>query len=79
MLLLFQKESCPYCAKVRLALTNLQLSFVSINSKSGYPARDIQIKLGGIDQVPFLVDIDRGVLMYESDDIVAYLEKTYGK
>jgi glutathione S-transferase len=32
--------------------------------------------LGGVRQVPYL--IDDGVMMYESADIVVYLEKTYG-
>jgi glutathione S-transferase len=33
--------------------------------------------LSGEDQIPFLVDHQRGVTMYESDDIVAYLEEHY--
>jgi len=31
----------------------------------------------GDDQLPFLVDTERGVWMHESDDIVAYLEEQY--
>ncbi len=29
-------------------------------------------------QVSFLVDVDKGLTMYESDAIVEYLQKTYG-
>lgn len=36
------------------------------------------VALGGKMQVPYLVDPNTGVAMYESDDIVAYLRKTYG-
>jgi glutaredoxin 2 len=37
------------------------------------------MKLGGKAQVPFLVDQSKGVMMYESGDIVEYLEKNYSK
>jgi len=33
--------------------------------------------IGGKDQVPFLVDHQRGVEMYKSDDIVDYFEEHY--
>ena len=36
------------------------------------------VALGGKMQVPYLVDPNTGTAMYESDDIVAYLRKTYG-
>ena len=32
------------------------------------------IKIGGKRQVPFLVDNERNVQMYESDDIIEYLK-----
>jgi glutathione S-transferase len=34
--------------------------------------------LGGQDQIPFLVDHQRSETMYESDQIVDYLEQHYG-
>jgi len=33
---------------------------------------------GGEIQVPYLIDAKHGVAMYESDDIVAHLQKNYG-
>lgn len=36
------------------------------------------IAIGGKKREPFLFDSDHDVKMYESDDIVAYLRKTYG-
>jgi glutathione S-transferase len=78
MLELYQKEHCPYCRKVREKLNELELDFVCRISKAGTNQREIMMKLGGQAQVPFLVDQEKGVMMYESGDIVEYLEKTYG-
>lgn len=39
--------------------------------------REKLLELGGIAQVPFLVDPNTGEHMYESADIVDYLEETY--
>jgi glutathione S-transferase len=45
----------------------------------GYSAtvRETLTDLGGQDQIPFLVDHQRGITMYESDAIVEYLEENY--
>ncbi len=53
------------------------LSYVSVVSPKGSKSRDILEKLGGKQQVPFLLDVDKGVSMYESDEIISYLKKTY--
>lgn len=37
--------------------------------------REKLLELGGKTQVPFLVDTVSGVMMYESADIITYLEK----
>lgn len=78
MIELYQKENCPYCKKVREKLNELELDFVCRISKTGTKQREIMMKLGGQAQVPFLVDQEKGVMMYESGDIVEYLEKNYG-
>ena len=36
------------------------------------------ISLGGKKQMPYMVDDEAGVSMYESDDIMAYLHQTFG-
>jgi glutathione S-transferase len=36
-------------------------------------------ELTGRSQVPYLVDINTGVGMFESTDILAYLQQTYGR
>ena len=40
--------------------------------------REELIEKGGKQQVPYLVDTDKEVAMYESDDIMDYLELNYG-
>jgi glutathione S-transferase len=35
------------------------------------------IRIGGKRQVPFLLDREKKVEMYESDDILEYLRETY--
>lgn len=36
------------------------------------------LEKGGKQQVPYLIDTDHDVALYESDDIVDHLQKTYG-
>lgn len=77
MLELYQFERCPFCAKVRQKLTELDIDYIVRNVPPGSPKREKLVELGGKQQVPFLVDESRGVSMYESDDIIAYLEEHY--
>ena len=35
------------------------------------------IEIGGKSQVPFLVDTDKNIKMYESDAIIEYIQKNY--
>lgn len=84
MLELYQAEGCQYSAKVRETLTDLGVSYVVHNPRSAASetrneqTHDQLLSLGGENQIPFLVDHHRGVTMYESDDIVDYLEDHYG-
>jgi glutathione S-transferase len=78
MLELYQFEACPYCAKVRSVMTELELDYITRNVPRGSHKRDFLQELGGKQQVPFLVDQDRGVKMYESEDIITYLRENYG-
>lgn len=77
MLLLFQFDGCPYCAKVCQYLNSNSINYHKIDSHKGSPSRDIVLALGGKEQVPFLVDIDNGIFMYESDNIIAYIKEHY--
>jgi len=83
MLELYQAEGCAYSANVRETLTDLGISYVIHNPRSAAgQTRNEQTHnqrrtLGGEDQIPLLIDHQRGVRMDESDDIIAYLEEHY--
>ncbi len=77
MLELYQKEGCPYCKKVRSRLSALGLSWIAHSAEPGSNSADILEKISGDHQVPFLVDADRGVMMPESDQIIAYLDENF--
>ena len=70
---LFMLESCPYCRKVITFLDEKGVKYnkVDITDKA---SEEALIKLGGKRQVPFLVDSDRNIQMYESDDIIEYIQ-----
>src|SRR6185436_10906419 len=79
LLELYEFEACPFCRKVRDALTELDLeAMVYPCPKGGTVYRPKAIELGGKPQFPYLVDPNTGTAMYESDDITAYLFATYG-
>jgi len=79
LLELYEFEGCPFCRKVRDALTELDLeAMVYPCPKGGTVYRPKAIALGGKAQFPYLVDPNTGTAMYESDDITAYLFATYG-
>lgn len=76
---LYEFEACPFCRKVREALSVLDLEAVIYPCpKGGTRYRERMRRLGGRLQFPYLVDPNAGVSMYESDDIVSYLFRTYG-
>ncbi|PIP86551.1 glutaredoxin [Candidatus Campbellbacteria bacterium CG11_big_fil_rev_8_21_14_0_20_44_21] len=89
MLKLYVKTGCPFCAKVEKKLQELGFEYDAKNVTEDEESRGELIRLGGKFQAPFLLDEDsplfanrqttggrsKGVSMYESDDIISYLEK----
>jgi glutathione S-transferase len=76
---LFDFEGCPYCRKVREALTILDLDARVYPCPKGGPRYREEVKArGGRAMFPYLVDPNTGKAMYESDDIVRYLFAEYG-
>ncbi len=77
---LYDFEACPYCRKVREALTALHLD-VEIRPcpKNGKRFRPEAERLGGQRMYPLLIDANTNTTMYESKDIVAYLFAQYGR
>ena len=77
-LILYNFEASPYCRKAREALHELDLDFHCRNVAKNGVRRPELVARGGKMMVPYLIDENTGVEMYESDEIVAYLRKTYG-
>ena len=73
MLDLYILEDCPYCKNVLTFLDEMGIKFnkIDIIDKKN---EDTLVQLGGKRQVPFLVDKDRNIQMYESGDIIEYLK-----
>lgn len=77
---LWSFEASPYCRIVREALCRLELPYRLHNvakkspSRAAFRARPDFVKM----MVPFLHDPNTGKSLYESADIVRYLDETYG-
>lgn len=77
---LYDFEASPYCRRVREALTLLNLDVeIYPCPKKGTRFRPQVEQLAGKTQFPFLVDENTGIKLLESQDIIDYLFKTYGK
>ncbi|MBM9578717.1 glutathione S-transferase N-terminal domain-containing protein [Leptospira sp. 201903070] len=74
---LYQYLGCPYSAYVREEFSKMGLiagkDFELVEARRGTPGREEVVRLGGKNQVPFLVDGD--TQMYESRDIVTYVRQ----
>ena len=78
-LILYELAGCPYCAKVTRKLDELGLEYESRSVPRSHSERTEVREVSGQTGVPVLVDEEHGIEgMPESDDIVAYLERTYG-
>jgi glutathione S-transferase len=78
LLEVYSFEASPFCRLVRETLTRLELPYLLHNVAKGSPKREAFVRLSGKMMVPYLVDPNTGVAMFESAEIVAYLERTYG-
>jgi glutathione S-transferase len=77
MLALYYKPTCPFCRRVLAVVERLGLDVELRNIDDSTDHERDLIARGGKRQVPYLVDDTQGVEMYESDDIVAHLQKFY--
>lgn len=79
-LLIYEFESCPFCRKVREAVSMLSLNATYCpcpDNGSIYRPR-IKAAFGNKATFPVLEDPNTGVTLFESDKILEYLFKTYG-
>jgi glutathione S-transferase len=78
LLEIYEFEACPFCRKVREALSNFDLDAMIYPCPKGGRFRSVVVEKGGKSMYPFLVDPNTGTSMYESSDIIRYLANTYG-
>ncbi len=76
MLTLYTRPGCPYCAKVFMAAEELSIPLDERNTNDPAILAELLAR-GGKRQVPYLVDAERGIEMYESNDIIAHLHASF--
>ena len=76
---LYSYEASPFCRIVRECLSSLELRYRLHNVARGSAGREAFVERSGRMMVPYLVDPNTGVEMFESADIVEYLEDTYAR
>jgi len=76
---LYSFEASPYCRIVRETLSILEIPYLLRNVAKGSKKRKEFIELSGKMMVPYLVDPNTGVSMFESGDIKQYLYDTYAQ
>jgi len=82
LLELYEFEACPFCRRVREAMSEFDLdAMVYPCPRGGTRFRPKVVAMGGSARFPYLVDPNPAEgprAMYESADIVTYLRETYG-
>jgi glutathione S-transferase len=77
LLELYSYEGSPFCRIAREALCELELPHRLHNVPRRSPDRDGFVAISGKMQVPYLLDPNTGIQMFESGDIRRYLYETY--
>ncbi len=77
---LYQFYACPFCLKTRRAIKRLGLNIETRDAQSNPFRAELKAE-GGEIKVPCLrIETEREVTwMYESTDIIAYLEQRFGE
>lgn len=79
LLMLYSYEGSPFCRIAREALCELELPYQLRNVPRRSPDRAAFVAISGKMQVPYLVDPNTGVQMFESGEIRSYLYDTYAE
>lgn len=70
MLILYTKDNCPYCEKVKKVFSDRRIAYEERNIK--YPEFLQEVQAHNARTMPFMVDPLAHVTMGESDDIIDY-------
>lgn len=73
---LFVLDTCPYCQKVIDFIKEHNIKFHKFDTTNNDNVLRL-LSVGGKDQVPFLYNEDTNDKIYESDEIISYLERNY--
>lgn len=79
-LTLYQYAACPFCVKVRWAMRRLGLNITLKDAKRNPQYADELVEGGGLLKVPCLrIEDKEGTVewLYESSDIIAYLQQRF--
>jgi glutathione S-transferase len=78
-IILYEFEGCPFCRKVREAVSilSLEVEFRPCPQGSSF-RKEIKDQYGDRSTFPFMRDPNTGLEMFESDNIIKYLFRTYG-
>ncbi|MBU2917648.1 glutathione S-transferase N-terminal domain-containing protein [Psychrosphaera sp. F3M07] len=79
-LALYQYKACPFCVKVRRSMKRNSLKIATHDAKRNEQSRQELVNGGGQLKVPCLrIEKDSGEVqwMYESSDIINYLEQEF--
>ena len=79
MLTLYYKPTCPFCQRVLQMAENLKVELDLQDVSADEAVMAALIEKGGEGQVPFLVDTEKNVSMYESSDIIDYMREQYAQ
>jgi len=75
-IILYAKRGCPYCQKVLNKLHEIGIDFDTRYISDPEDLGEL-MEHGGKRQTPYIIDQVTGAECYESDAIIAYLEKEY--
>lgn len=79
MLKLYQTEWCPYCARVRSKMTDLEITYININVPRAKANRKELIEVSGQSGVPTLVTEEGQIIADDDEAIIEYLVKHCGQ
>ncbi len=76
MITLYMNPACPFCRKTLEEAHALGVPLL-VKDIHETEVADELIRLGGKKQMPYMVDEESGVSMYESEDIIKYLHQKF--
>lgn len=74
---LWSYEVSPFCKPVRERLVELEVPHLLVSCARGSPKREAFYEKLGRFQVPYLEDPNTNTALFESGDIIDYLDRTY--